>query len=246
MSVPTEASGALLDLAREAPAITVGELTPPGGLLLVIPHPDDETLGCGAALAAAADLDRDIMLVLVTEGEASHAGSRSTGPAALRAIRRAEFETALGHLTSGRQMLVERLGLPDGRSDPGQLSDARFAELVRSAHLHGVCSIWTTWRDDPHCDHRTAADIAIRLARRLGARLWQFPVWGRFGEPRHLPRDLRRFAGSSPIHAERKRRAIHAYKSQLTPMITDDPYAFLMPAALVAHFERHPELFIGE
>ena len=246
MSVPVEPCGALLDRAQAAPLVEIGELAPPGALLLIIPHPDDETLGCGMALAAAADLGREIMLVLVTDGEGSHPNSRAFSSARLRSVRREELQIALAVLTGGRSVIVERLALPDGRSDPAQVEEGRLSELERAARARGTSSIWTTWREDPHCDHHTAALIAIELSRRLALPLWQFPVWGRFGDVGALPCNLRCFCAPAPIFAERKRLAIRAYRSQFTHLISDDPSAFVMPPALLAHFEQHPELFIGE
>ena len=55
---------------------SVAELVPPGSRLVVVaPHPDDEILGAGGLLAATARAGRDLLLVAVTDGQASHPGS---------------------------------------------------------------------------------------------------------------------------------------------------------------------------
>lgn len=244
MSVPLEADGALLDMARNAPAIEIARLAPPGSLLLLVPHADDETLGCGMALAAAARLGRPILAVLLTDGEASHPCSPSVSPAQLRSLRHAEFRQALAALTGSTGAAVERLGLPDGCSTPQHLSEERFADLLRLAREHEVASIWTTWRHDPHCDHQTAAALGTRLATATGAQLWEFAVWGRFGHAAGMPAAVWRFDARE--HASAKQEAIRVYRSQFTQLISDDPTAFIMPPALLAHFAQAPELFIRD
>ena len=108
------------------------------------------------------------------------------------------------------------------------------------ANRIGAGAVWTTWEGDPHCDHQAAARLARLIARARNIPLRQFIVWGRFGE-RDVPLGLHLFA--SPDHRERKARAIHAHASQVAALINDDPGGFLMPPALMAHFERSDELF---
>ena len=244
MSVPQVAEGALLAMTDRARDISLGELSPPGGLMLVIPHPDDETLGCGMALSAAARAGRELMLVLLTDGEGSHPRSLSTRPERLAAIRRAELAEALTQLVGEQPVLMERLSLPDGSSTADMLDPERLDALEQRGRDLRVRSIWTTWRHDPHCDHQAAAAIAGRLARRLGAVLWEFPVWGRFGALSHPVPELTRFEPGDPDLVMKKRRAMAAHRSQMTRLIRDDPDAFVMPAALAEHFAVWPELFI--
>lgn len=237
MSLPTKPEGSVLRAAACAAAVELAELSSPGGLLLVMPHPDDETLGCGQALAAAADARRAIGLVLVTEGEGSHPSSDAREIASLR---RAELEAALAVLSLDRAIPVHALGLPDGRSNREDISGGDWNALLAFARRFDPQAIWTTSPIDPHCDHQTAHAIARELADHFDAALWSTPVWGRFGE-RALPDTELRLFGA-PALAERKCRALGAYRSQFTDCIPD-PEAFLMPAVLLAHFAEHPEIF---
>ena len=242
--VPTRPEGVVLDRAADAPAVGLDELCPTADLLVLVPHPDDETLGCGLALAAASAAGRRVLLVLLTDGEGSHPGSASHPPAALRTLRRAELDAAVAALCPGAAPRVVRLGLPDGSSTPADAL-ARLGE-VRGLMTGGpgAWTVWTTWAGDPHCDHGAAAALAEALEPEAAA-VWSYAVWGRFGPARASTAGLRRFTGGpgGPL-LPRKRAAAAAHRSQLTPLIDDDPDAFLMPAALTEHFVEAPELFL--
>ena len=243
MSVPDLPEGAMLDAAKDAAPVGIATLAPPGGLLIVAPHPDDETLGCGMALAAAAAAGRRIAILLLTDGEASHPGSRLFPEDKRRALRRRELSRALATLAPGRRVRIWAAQCPDGASEHFAEDERLFASALGAARGHGTRSVWSTWGGDPHCDHAAAAKLAARLAHDLGAAHWSFPVWGRFGE-RPVPQPLhlferRRFASA-------KRAAMAAHASQMTHLIDDDPEGFVMPPALAAHFQTHPEIFIHE
>ena len=242
--VPDRAEGVLIDRAATAPFVDIETLSPPGGLLVLVPHPDDETLGCGETLAAAAEGGRRIGIVQLTDGEGSHPHSRSHPREVLIALRGREFDEALDALTNGGAVERLRLGLPDGRTT---IDEATAPETVARVASFGreieARAIWTTWDHDPHCDHEAAAACARAVADELGGLpVWSYAVWGRFGPHGRHAASPCLFA--SAAYAGRKRRAIAAHRSQLTPLIKDDPSAFTMPPALVKHFATHPEIFI--
>ena len=62
-------------------------------LVVLAPHPDDETLGCGALLARAF-LGAGAHIICLTDGSASHPGSRHWTPARLAAQRRTDHKLA--------------------------------------------------------------------------------------------------------------------------------------------------------
>lgn len=241
MTMPDFPEGALLRRAWDASVVAIETLAPPGGLLIVVPHPDDESFGCGQALAAAADAGRTIAIVLLTDGEGSHPHSKLYDQKSIAALRAMEMRAALHELSPDREIPVLRLALPDGRSDATLVSEATLEEMASLATAIDARAIWSCWAGDPHCDHVTAARIARALATRTGARLWSFAVWGRFGE-RAIPDAVVLFADDR-YHA-RKARAVAAHRSQVTMLIDDDPGGFVMPAAFVDHFVHHPEIFL--
>ena len=65
--------------------------------LVVAPHPDDETLGCGGSIAARAANGQRVVVAILTDGEAA-ATMRASAPDELAALRREEALLAASRL----------------------------------------------------------------------------------------------------------------------------------------------------
>jgi LmbE family N-acetylglucosaminyl deacetylase len=82
---------ALFDDAALALGLSKGDV-----VLVIVPHPDDETLGMGGTLAALTDAGVHVHLLLLTDGSLSAAGLLRPLPPNQRAsIRGAEFQSAI-------------------------------------------------------------------------------------------------------------------------------------------------------
>lgn len=147
--------------------------TPPGVRTVVVtPHPDDEVLGCGGLIATQRANNVEVVIVAVTDGEASHPGVEGVDPHRLRRRRRDEQRAALEMLGAGAA-LVHRLGLADGAvtADEARLAEL-LAEVVRPDDL-----LVAPWEHDHHCDHEACGRAARLVARRcrcttLGSLVW--------------------------------------------------------------------------
>ncbi|AWI82859.1 PIG-L family deacetylase [Alloyangia pacifica] len=228
--------------AENAPYAQLADLTGPGAVLVLAPHPDDESLAMGGAIAAASAAGHRVHIAVVSDGVLSHPRSRAYPAAALSALRRAEVEAAVRVLTEGREAPIW-LGYPDQDTpdDPGSFSEV---ETRLRPHLGEVTAIWTTWNGDPHSDHQRVWRLARSMADRLACAMFACPVWGRVQTP---------VAGASSIGLRRfqtaafrdlKARAVAAHVSQMTGLIDDDPSGFRMPQNLAAHFVVADEIFI--
>jgi LmbE family N-acetylglucosaminyl deacetylase len=235
------ARGRLLRLAEHAPRLGAeAVLGRPGGVLAVIPHPDDESLAMGRLLAAARRAGRSLGVLLVTDGGASHRTSRLPRDRLAR-LRLRELREALRHL--GGVDAFAALAHPDGAA-PGEpdAGDLRAAEVV--ARVVGAGVVLTCWGRDPHVDHAATAAMAATLARHLGLPApVEAPVWGRFTEAEPGPgRRLVRLRDEA--HGAVKARAVAAHRSQMTPLVPGDPEGFVMAPETRAHFLEAPELFL--
>lgn len=237
----------LLRAAGKAQAVTVDVLSGSGDVLVLAPHPDDESIGCGAAIAALTDLGRRVQVIVVTDGGRSHPGSRSYPPELLRRLRAAEVTRAVDILTSGRGPAPVLLGYPDNDAPDGAAAaDAAIARIL--PHMSpSTTAVWSTWGGDPHHDHMRTASLAARLvAQNPALALWSYPIWGRFeqGGPDFCPDTLVQF--ETHRWQERKAAAIAAHVSQMTGLISDDPGGFRMTDAHQSHFLTSPEIFLRE
>lgn len=241
--------GSLLARASSAPFATINGLTGSGNVLVLAPHPDDESLGCGAAIRQAVDEGHRVTVVTVTDGRHSHRNSRAWPPERLAWLRRREAEEAVGILTGAADNLVwlgfEDGGVPTAPAGVGRVAEGLSDLCVRRA----VTAVWSTWRGDPHDDHRETAGLARALVARCPWLLWQsYPVWGRFEcyDALDLPRRSAIRLLDGVAHARAKAAAVAAHRSQMTRLIDDDPDGFVMDRDMQAHFIDTPEIFIRE
>ncbi|MGY2262871.1 PIG-L deacetylase family protein [Pseudomonas sp. SDO55104_S430] len=197
------------------PVIDHRQLVPPGHRLVVIaPHPDDEVLACAGILAAMAGREADVLMIAVTDGEASHPGSLTWTASQLRRERPLESVRALSRLRL-EVGAVEwlRLGLPDSGVPAFEgLLVERLLEVIRPGDR-----VLTTWRFDGHCDHEATGRAAARVALRHQACLIEMPVWAWHWAAPQDPRIPWARARKFMLGAEvlrMKRHAINAHLSQ--------------------------------
>jgi LmbE family N-acetylglucosaminyl deacetylase len=241
-------AGRYLDWLRSLPTTDPAQLLRDRALLVLAPHPDDESLGCGNLIAWATARGIPVTIVFLTHGERSHAGSLAFTSDALAWLRRNEAITAAMHLG----VPIERLhflGLPDGSL--GQMDDDALGAIHFS--LLGLVAtpapplICVTSRTDPHGDHQAAWLIAHRLAQRCGAEVLSFPVWTWMLDPqREIANPARRAWRLPAGDRTHKRAAIAAHRSQLGEIIRDAATTFTIPEALLDIARMHDEVLIDE
>mgnify|MGYP000173620404 CR=1 FL=1 len=199
-------------LARVPVVAPAQLLAPYARIVVVAPHPDDEILACGGLLQAAAEHGLAHLLVAVTDGEASHPGSRDWPPARLRLERPRETLAALACLGIA-QPAVLRLGFADG--GVAACEDAlavRLGAILRPGDL-----LLTTWRYDAHPDHEACARACASSAAACGVSLLETPVWGwHWSAPGDgaMPLAQARKLALTPSMLARKRAALTCFHSQ--------------------------------
>ncbi|MDP9897850.1 PIG-L deacetylase family protein [Variovorax ginsengisoli] len=196
------------------PEITVSALVPDDRRAVVVaPHPDDEVLSVGGMLALLGRLQRTPLLIAVTDGTASHAGSVEWPPERLAVERPLESEAAW-HALGFPGLQAMRLGLPDGGLHALQhrLTD----RLITVLRPHDV--VFTTWRLDGHPDHEATGQACAIAAQEVGARLVEVPVWAwHWAHPgdARLPWARAQRLMLDAQAQQRKQAAVQAFRSQL-------------------------------
>ncbi len=223
----------------------LARFTPRATVVVVAPHPDDDILGCGAFVACAAAAGSRIVPVYVTDGSASHPGSRAYPPARVREVRAEEAVRANARL--GVDEPPHFLGFPDGTLDRIALVDVARA-LASCIPNESDVLVLGPWRRDPHPDHRfTAESLRLVASARPDVSFADYFVWlGERGDSTDEPRENegRILTLSTRDGLARKAAALAEHRSQLGGMIVDANVDFRLPEHLVASALGPTERFL--
>nr|WP_294543707.1 PIG-L deacetylase family protein [uncultured Rhodopila sp.] len=232
---------------RGLPLGGLDEIAGGGTCLVLAPHPDDESLGCGGLIAACVAAGRPPLVAVLTDGAGSHPRSRAFPPERLRTVRAQEARQAVAALGLAEDRLAF-LGEPDTAAPHGGPAfDAVVSKLVALVEGEAACTaIVAPWRHDPHCDHEAASVIAAAVAERARLRHIAYPIWGwTLPDGTAIPEAPGtgwRLQITPFLPA--KQSAIRAHQSQFGGMIDDDPAGFRLPSALLACFDSPYETFL--
>ena len=203
---------AVRDLPVLSADIALGECS----LLVIAPHPDDETLGCGGLLSWASRRGRKIRVLFLTDGEASPPASLTCPPQQLASTRREEARAAAACLGLREEQLAF-LGLPDGALetlDAMQTQTALHRISGMALDLSPVLTLVTAWTD-PHADYQAAFRLVRRALETVrGAQLRAYPVWSWLLEAGQFSGRLKGCRVDIAAHAHIKWQALEAYASQ--------------------------------
>lgn len=243
---PMERASEVLDRMAALPFADVATITNRRPVLVLAPHADDESLGCGGFIAQACAAGEDVHVAILTDGCQSHPHSSAYPPAWLKALREqeaAEATATLG-LPPGRLAFLEYAdGAAPRRGQP--LRDAA-SRLAGHARARGIATVCASWQHDPHPDHVAAHRITALAARLAGLRHVSYAVWG-WTLPRTtwLPREpIRGIRLDITANLAVKRRAIACHRSQMTDLIPDGQDVFRVPPGLLELCDRPFETFL--
>ena len=202
-------------------------------LVVIAPHPDDEVLGSGGLMNAAARAEREVVVLSVTDGEASHPQKDRTTLRLQRAGERDRAFSELGLLAHQ----ARRMALPDGAV---QAHHERLVELIKQM-TQATDLVLAPWVGDGHPDHDACGNAARSAQQVVGFELLEYPVWGwHWCGPEHFPFDSAlKFELDETAH-QAKRRAITMFQSQIEDL--EQP-PILSPNTL-ERFRRPFEVFL--
>lgn len=167
----TPADAWLPDLdTRDLPAV---DLAACPGLVIVAPHPDDETLGLGAMAAQLVAAGVDVQVVSVSDGGAAVPGATLSERKLLARARHSELLEATKVLGVDEP---RSLGLPDGHltDHEDRLTDS-LTQVLAGTAPGSWCA--ATWRGDGHPDHEAVGRAAAAACVETGVALLEYPIW---------------------------------------------------------------------
>lgn len=189
-----------------------------GASLVIAPHPDDEALGCGLAIARARAAGQNVRVLIVTDGSAGGVAEKPE-PEYLVRIRHQES------IDAGKM-----LGL-----NPDDIVFLGFPDTKGNQHIHAIQEalhfqidefrpqqIYAPYGVDLNPDHVAVAE-AVRQLNRDGAipcPVYQYPIWLTHGEMiKHMlnpARLMRLRCHNGHMFLAAKKAAIGAHHSQIT------------------------------
>lgn len=244
---------AIADRADTAAGVLTGR-----SLMVIAPHADDETLGCGALLARACADGVQVTVVVATDGRYSTESGVLT-PDELAALRAAELHSACARLGVPEQD-VHLLGFPDSAlgSQAGLLADE--IKMLLAERLPDVVLIPTV--QDVHPDHRAVYQATLQAVDAVGHHclVLAYPIWAWYSgpwfldaPPAHRPR-LWAWAARQAArggwwqvpcgsYLRDKGAALSVYESQTTNLTGEPSWSHMGPDFLDA-FLAPAELFL--
>lgn len=222
-------------------------------VVVVAPHPDDETLGCGGAISLLCAKGYDVKVLVVSDGTMSHPNSQQYPAPALQSLRERETIAALAILGIEDRSLITFLGLKDSAVPTITSPTFQAAKVLCQDYLKQTLpdTIFLPWRADPHPDHRATWQLiqAAILSLGISPQIIEYPIWDwDIHQQKKLP-DLDRISGwrlnIDKVSAQ-KQQAIAAYKSQLGQAIEDDPDGFCLTPEMLTNFTRSWEVYFEE
>lgn len=212
---------------------------PCAALLVVVAHPDDETLIAGGLIHDAARAGVPVTVLVATAGEASHPDSPTHRARQLRELRLDELDQALRVLHPHTRWRL--VGLPDGSvaDHLDQLTEQVAAEIEPGT------MVVSTWQHDGHPDHEAVASACAAACQARGVRHLQAPLWAwAWQGPESLPWDqaLRHDLSAAAVVA--KELAIRAHRSQVEPLSEHPADAAVVSPEVLRHFLRQFEIYL--
>lgn len=168
-------------------------------VLVLSPHPDDESIGCGGTLLRHLESGANIRVVFLTSGEAGGHGRQATETLRIRE-EEAKAAAAILGLTD-----LEFWRQPDGGLRATGAVVERLRETLEKFRPE---TVYVTHDREMHSDHRASARLLRQALKgtQLKPRVLMYEVWTPIQK-------INEIVDISP-YMETKLRAVRAYRSQ--------------------------------
>jgi LmbE family N-acetylglucosaminyl deacetylase len=205
-----------------------------GPMLIIAPHQDDCTLGCGGLIFKKRLAGQPVDILYLTDGSASHLGHPLLIPAEISTRRKNEARLAHQRLGVDATSLFF-LDLPDsrlGKLDTLERADA-VTRLAAALAVRAPSTLLLPLRYDGSSEHQAGFTLVRDALDRasIRPRFLEYPVWSLWSARLLLPTlgRARIYRFDFPEYAPKKIHALDAYVSQFeptppwdTPVLPDD------------------------
>ncbi len=223
-----------------------------GTTLIVAPHPDDESLGCGGIIQYLLKQQTPVFVCFITSGEASHPYSLKYPSKVLSKLRERESIKACKILGINSDHITFFRCKDGGLSTMNSFQKKDLILNLGNLIYHkNISSVFLPWRRDGHPDHKATYEIGRIAVEELNKNIQivEYPIWlWKNSEKQDWPisEEVEIFRLDISEMLLKKRKAIFAHKSQTTNLIDDAQGGFLLTADLLSPFLRSEEFFFIE
>lgn len=219
------------------PIKTIHHLLSYRQVVVVAPHPDDETLGCGGAIALLRQHNIPVQVLVISDGTQSHPSSKRFPAEKLRAVRESEAISALEILGVATDSVTFFQWPDTAVPQPGERDFLRAVEQCdRALQSLSPDLVFIPWQFDQHCDHQATWQIVHHCLQAWPQppRQLMYSIWGdRAAGLPTLPADETGWRLDISQVEDTKRQAAMAHRSQTTDLINDDPNGFQLTAEML-------------
>jgi len=155
-------------------ALTDDELCEP--TVVLAPHQDDETLGCGGTIARKRLLGARVRVIFITDGSRSHEGRMAREEMALLRKKEAIAACETLHVPARDVSFLE---IENGELEQPAQRAAALEQLMRIFAVDPPRQIFVPYHRDPPPDHFITTEIALEAIERLelNVSVWEYPIW---------------------------------------------------------------------
>ncbi|NJL45379.1 MAG: PIG-L family deacetylase [Leptolyngbyaceae cyanobacterium SM2_3_12] len=153
--------------------------------VVVAPHPDDETLGCGGAIALLRQRSIPVQILVISDGTGSHPNSQCYPSERLQNLREQETRLAARRLGVAPQAITFWRWPDTAVPQPGEKNFQIAVDCGRRYfRRHNPTLVFVPWQGDGHRDHRATWEIvqqalpAWPIPRQLAYSIWGSPAAG--------------------------------------------------------------------
>jgi len=220
-----------------------------GNLMVLAPHPDDESLGCGGLIALLKEAGTSVNVVFITSGSASHPNSKTHPPetlAKLREIEAIKACSALGMAPSDIHFVRASDSQLDKLDQKSKMDiSKRIASLFENNNMSALAM---PWRRDPHPDHVMTNAIGQSVLDRISKQTVkiEYPIWlwkNSTEEDWPTLNEALPYRLDIALVYKKKWQAVKQHRSQLGEIIHDDAYGFVLTEELLEPFNKPTEYF---
>ena len=219
--------------------------------VVLVPHADDESLGCAGLMAMLKEMGTKLTVILTTDGSMSHPNSKKYPADRLAALRLREIINAMEILGLSDKELIH-YDAPDARMPTkGEKGFSDLRDRLRRDLINlSPDLLLVPYELDPHCDHRATFQLlisALEIAHILRPIILEYPIWlyeNAGLEDLTLLKTGELESLDITPYLKTKQLCIYAHRSQTTQLIDDDPDGFILTDKVIGNFIQQHEYFL--